>query len=204
MRSKYFARAVAIIAVIAAALFIISHAGWRLVIRDGQTGRAYASYPVKEGESFGLGFIHSVNKSPLIDVFYIEDKEIWEEETIYYSFGAGVQTELNPGERLDYGEDGAMIISDIHKQFPNGSLVCSVGVASDRTLLLGDVRDGYLEVVDEVGVYPEDRGPAADSNRVEVISLSALCGKKQSCHSTMSGVCSIKGQAMKKGGEDFG
>ena len=38
---------------------------------------------MQEGDCFGVGFIHSVNKSPLIDVYYIKDKQIYVEETIY-------------------------------------------------------------------------------------------------------------------------
>ena len=71
-----------------------------------------------------------------------------------------------------------MIVANIHKCFPGDSLVCSVGVASDRTLLLGNVREDYVDVVDLVGVSPEEATETADRESIDVISLSQLCGKK--------------------------
>lgn len=152
--------------------------GWYLVLRDGDTQKIYASYPVKEGDSFAVGFIHSVNKSPVIDIYYIEDHDIYVEETIYYSFGAGVQTELNPGEKLDYGPDGAMIISNIHKNFQTFGLNYSVGVVSDHTMVMGDVIGRYVSVTDQIGVFPPEGQVQWQEGELEVTSLSALCGRK--------------------------
>ena len=177
MKRKHLMWAAAIIAVIAAALFLCNKAGWYLVIRDGDTGQVCAKYPLDEGDSFAVGFIHSVNKSPLIDVYYIEDKQIYVEETIYYGFGAGVQTELNPGEELSYGPDGAMIVSNIHKCFSNGSLLCSVGMASDKTLLMGDVLGHYTDALDRVGVYVDEAETQVDIGELRVVSLSNVCGR---------------------------
>lgn len=144
--TKPLRAAAAIILVIAAALFALSP-GWYLTVRDRDTGQLYARYPMEERERFSVGFKHSVNLSPVIDVYEICDGRIYAEETVYYQFGAGVQTELNPGETLTYGEDGAMIVGNIHQ---------------DRTgvcYIVGTIYDHVLTVDGEE------------------ISLTGLCGR---------------------------
>ena len=117
--------------VVATLLWVLSGSSY-LVLRDGATGEEFARYPLQEGESFSVQFVHSVNKSPVVDVYRVEDGSIYVEETIYYHFGAGVQTELNAGETLTYGEDGSMVIGNIHKQIPD--LRYFVGTVSDHVL----------------------------------------------------------------------
>lgn len=107
-----------------------------LTLSDPETGAIYATYPLEEGESFSVEFVHSVNKSPVRDVYVIQDGAIWNETCIYYGFGAGVEEELGEGETLSYGSEGEMIISDIHKRMDNMVLV--VGTISDHTLRLGE------------------------------------------------------------------
>ena len=106
--------AAAIILLIAAALFALSP-GQCLTIRDRDTGELYGRYPLKDGERFSIEFMHSVNLSPVIDIYEIHDGRIYVEETAYYQFGAGVQTQLNEGETLRYGEDGSMVVGNIHQ-----------------------------------------------------------------------------------------
>ena len=144
--NKPLRAAAAIILVIAAVFLTLSH-GWCLTVRDRDTGALYARYPMGENERFSVGFKHSVNLSPVIDVYEICDRRIYVEETVYYHFGAGVQTELNPGETLRYGEDGSMIVGNIHQ---------------DRTgvcYIVGTIYDHVLTVDGEE------------------ISLTDLCGR---------------------------
>ena len=92
-----------------------------------------------EGDRFSVTFIHSVNKYPLTDTYEIENKTIYVEETTYCSFGAGVQTELNPGETLDKVyvdrpdyKGWAMVIRNIHQDRTNVGYI--VGTVSDHVL----------------------------------------------------------------------
>ena len=123
--------AAAIILIIAAAVLAFSP-GRCLTVRDRDTGRLFARYPMGEGGRFSVQFKHSVNLSPVIDIYEIEDGEIYVEETVYYHFGAGVQTELNEGEILSYGEDGSMIISNIHQNRTGVNYI--VGTVYDHIL----------------------------------------------------------------------
>jgi len=106
----------AIILIIAATLFLnFCKPGYYLTVKDRDTGELYAHYPMREGDRFSIEFKHSVNLSPVIDIYEIQGGDIYVEETVYYHFGAGVQTQLNEGETLSYGEDGSMIVSNIHQ-----------------------------------------------------------------------------------------
>ena len=119
-----------IVSIIAAALFISPRRC--LTVRDRDSGQVYARYPLPEEGRFSVTFRHSVNLSPVTDVYVIEDGDIYVEETIYYHFGAGVQTQLNEGETLTYGEDGSMIIGNIHQQRNNVGYI--VGTVYDHVL----------------------------------------------------------------------
>ena len=127
------------ILIIAAAAVLISRSGYYLTLRNRDTGEVYARYRMSEGDRFSVTFIHSVNKYPQTDTYEIENRSIYVEETTYCSFGAGVQTELNPGETLgkvyvdrpDY-HGWAMVIGDIHQDRTN--VVYIVGTVYDHVL----------------------------------------------------------------------
>lgn len=107
----------AIIVIIAATLFLKNFGPEHyLTVKDRDTGELYARYLMEEGDRFSIEFKHSVNLSPVIDIYEIQGGDIYVEETVYYHFGAGVQTQLNEGEVLTYGEDGSMIVSNIHQK----------------------------------------------------------------------------------------
>ncbi len=124
--------AAAIILLIAAAFLLTPH--HFLTLRNRDTRELYARYPLDEGERFSIGFKHSINLSPVIDIYEIEDGDIYVEQTIYYHFGAGVQTQLNEGEILSYGDDGSMIISNIHQ------------LRNDVGYIVGTVYDHILTI----------------------------------------------------------
>ena len=123
---------------ITAAAFLpgCSSGGMELVLSDPGSGQIYACYPVENGDTYAVEFVHSVNKSPVRDVFEIREGEIWNTQCIYYGFGAGVEEELAEGEILTFGENGEMIISNIEKKMDN--LVIVVGTISDHTLYIGE------------------------------------------------------------------
>lgn len=107
-----------------------------LTLSSEKTGELYARYPVKTGDTFSVGFIHSVNKSPVTDYYEIRSDGIYVVKTVYYGFGAGVQTELEGNETLEYGEDGSMIVSGFDRRMDN--LIYFVGTVSDHTLVLNE------------------------------------------------------------------
>ncbi|MBE6936515.1 MAG: DUF1850 domain-containing protein [Ruminococcaceae bacterium] len=147
-KSKFFVMTAAVM------VFIIAAVSAYLLLRppvlrlyDADTGRTYASWPIEEGLTFSVEFVHSVNKSPVRDIFVLQDGEIYADATIYSAFGAGVQTEIEEGQTLTFNEDGTMTVSGFHLHFPKVSYI--VGTVSDHVLRIND----------------------------EIISLRDLCGR---------------------------
>lgn len=121
---------------IAAVIFIFFLSGRHyLTLRDTE-GRLYARYTIKEGDRFSVSFIHSVNHFPLWDIYEIHDGKIYVEECKYGHFGAGVQTELNPGESMSYTEDGFILITGIHQD--RSRMRYNITGVSDHILELPD------------------------------------------------------------------
>lgn len=140
-----FSAVAAVIVIITAAMLLETNFGKNyLVLYDADTGKIYAEYPAKEGDRFSVEFIHSVNKSPVRDIYEIrENGDIYVISTEYYGFGAGVQTELEEGETLVY-RDGAMIVENINKKIPY--LAYFVGTVSDHILRIEEKEIGLREL----------------------------------------------------------
>ena len=128
------AAAIVIVAAVAVILWLNPH-GQRLVLTDSGSGKVYAAYPVSDGDTFSVTFIHSVNKTPVSDVYEVRGGSIILSGTVYYSFGAGVPDELAEGEKLSIREDGAMVITGMDKNLDG--VVYAVGTVSDHVLELG-------------------------------------------------------------------
>lgn len=120
--------------IIAAVVSFALRSGDYLVLRNGDTQEEYARFRISEGDEFSVMFIHSVNQYPLTDVYQIKDHKIYVVRTIYNNFGAGVQTEIEEGQTLTYGENGEMIVSGFNMEMPYLSYI--VGTVSDHTLTI--------------------------------------------------------------------
>jgi len=106
-----------------------------LVVKDAENGRVYMVSRCPEGTEFLVEFTHSVNLSPVIDTFRAEDGKIRAVKAKFYAFGAGMPTELNPGESFAFTDDGAMEITGITTTYE--SLNYIVGTVFDYYLTIG-------------------------------------------------------------------
>lgn len=129
---KKFLTGAAIVVIAASVILYYLFSAPCLLLRNADTGKIISAYPVNEGTQFSITFIHSVNKSPVTDVYEIRNGKIFVVRTIYYSFGAGVQTEIEENQTLEYGDDGSMIVSGFNRQIDNLSYI--VGTVSDHIL----------------------------------------------------------------------
>ena len=144
----YFAVTAAVIFTAAVLLCIIisilKSDNKELVLRDFDTGKVYARYQLEEGETFSIPFVHSVNKSPVTEVYQIRNDKIYLEECLYYAFGAGVATTLEGEQTLSYGENGEMIISNINTLMYD--LIYVVGTVSDHVLEIQNTEISLREL----------------------------------------------------------
>ena len=105
----------------------------RLVIKNAGSGKVYGKWFLEEKEEFAIEFIHSVNQSPVREFFRAENGLIRSVSVRFYSFGAGMQSDLEEGQTL--GRDGdAMVISGLKTSFK--ALNYIVGTVSDHLLII--------------------------------------------------------------------
>ncbi len=108
----------------------------QLVLCNSKTEEVIKVFEVEEGTEFSVEFIHSVNNSPVKDVFVIRQGKIYADRTIYSAFGAGVQTEIEDGQTLNYDKEGNMVVSGFSTEFPRVKYI--VGTVSDHILEISD------------------------------------------------------------------
>ena len=109
----------------------------KLIISNYETKEILAHYPIGVNEHFYIKFNHSVNMSPVIDYYRFDThNNIYVYKTIYYNYGAGVETELENDEQLSFGDDGSMIISNIDKKID--PLTYYISNIYDHKLSIGD------------------------------------------------------------------
>ena len=107
-----------------------------ITLKDTLTGELLARYPIEKGASFSVEFVHSVNNTPLKDIYKINGDKIYVTDTIYYGFGAGVQTDIGKGQTLSYTNDGAMKISGYSEPMPEINYI--VGTVFEHVLEFGN------------------------------------------------------------------
>ena len=56
-------------------------------ISDADSQVVYGVWPVVDGDEFSIEFVHSVNKTPVIDTFAVRGEEIRSVSTRFYGFG---------------------------------------------------------------------------------------------------------------------
>lgn len=143
----FFKYLVVVILIITTTIFLVSTTGNALLIRDGNSNKVIARYPLQEGEQFAIGFTHSVNQNFVEDRYQILNQEIQVYETLYYHFGAGVQTELKEQEILTYLEDGGMLISNINQSIPH--LYYNISPVYDHILRIHETEISLKELAGE-------------------------------------------------------
>ena len=115
----------------------------KLIIYNNTTDTEIAKLPINAEDFFSIEFIHSVNKSPVIDYYRFNEKnEIYVYKTVYYNYGAGVETELENNETLRYGNDGSMIIENIDKKID--PLIYYLSNIYDHKLKINDDKEYSL------------------------------------------------------------
>ena len=89
---------------------------------------------VKPRDIFTVSYTHSVNKSPVDDVFEIQpDDSIMLKKTIFRSFGAGIPFELE-GSQVLRSYDDRMELDNINRRVEQYLLF--VGIVADHTFTM--------------------------------------------------------------------
>ncbi len=106
----------------------------QFVIIDYKMDEVLYSSDVMPGDKFSVTYTHSVNKSPVEDQFALDnDFRIILKKSIFKSFGAGVPSNLDDGDKFEYFKDR------IEVSYSNSSIekfILFVGVIADHHFLM--------------------------------------------------------------------
>ncbi len=114
LQSKKLLIIITVVLLCAAVIVVImakKNSNETLTITDVDSGKEYAALTLPANREFSITFIHSVNKSPVTDVYIAKDDEI-------------------------YGEHGEMILAGYDMYMPD--LIYVVGTVSDHVLAIGE------------------------------------------------------------------
>ena len=113
--------------------YLTNKAGNVLEIRDSKSHKVFGKWPLEENGEFAIEFIHSVNMSPVRENFFIEGKKIRLLSVRFFSFGAGMQSDLEEGWTLEPDGD-ALVISGFTASWRELNYI--VGTVSDHVLYI--------------------------------------------------------------------
>ena len=106
-----------------------------LEIRDSVSRKVYGIWSLGESGEFAIEFIHSVNNSPVREIFKSENRMIRPLAVRFSSFGAGMLSDLEEGQKLSRDGD-ALVISGFNTSFKELKLI--VGTVSDHLLFINN------------------------------------------------------------------
>ncbi|MCL2224431.1 MAG: TAXI family TRAP transporter solute-binding subunit [Defluviitaleaceae bacterium] len=86
-----------------------------LQILDAVTGLSLWQHPLSENNVFHITYTHSVNQSPVREVYKIANEQIVLYAMYFYSFGAGMPAGPEDGQVLTHLPDGGMRLSSINR-----------------------------------------------------------------------------------------
>ena len=109
-----------------------------LVLTNRSTGEILFAQPVQDGIKFSIKFIHSVNQSPVAEIFEIRQNQITLVSLEFEDFGAGMPTELEQGQSLTHLPDGRLQIDGFDRTM--SELRYMVGHAADLVLYIEQKR----------------------------------------------------------------
>lgn len=115
------------------------------LILSSPDGEVFGSFDVSDGSRFSVTFVHSVNNTPVTEIYELTGGKIYAVETVYYGFGAGVLSELPDNAELVYAPDGAMVVSGFDRVYLP-ELVYIVGSVSDHVLEIDGTEISLTEL----------------------------------------------------------
>jgi len=104
----------------------------RLLLMDERTGEEIKSFIMEDNGYFSISFVHSVNQSPIEEVYQVRKNHIYLVSSRFKSFGAGVVAEIPEGLIFERLEDGWMQITGFNLKIDYLAYV--VGTVSDHIL----------------------------------------------------------------------
>ncbi len=111
-----------------------------LVVADAETGDRLLEVAVTDGDEVTLAYTHSVEKTPVKDVYVVDGAALHMDRMVFSSFGAGLPSEAN----VTHTEDGFVVSVD--QRFED--LYVVPGSIAGHTLHVGETCYDLVERAD--------------------------------------------------------
>lgn len=109
-----------------------------LVVADADTGESVLVLPVEEGTSVALAYTHSVEKTPVRDVYAVDGSQLEMTEMRFRSYGAGLPS------RANVTEEGGWFVFDPPGRYRQ--VTVHPGSVAGHELVIGDDRYDLVEL----------------------------------------------------------
>lgn len=125
-----------LIVILMAVLFIVFYmtAPLHISVSDMGTDEILYSTGIEDGARFSVEYIHSVERSPVKEIFEVRGTDIYTMESHTESFGAGMPYE---GDVMEI-EDGKFIISEINRPVHGGTLRIRPSSVFPHHIIIGE------------------------------------------------------------------
>lgn len=126
-----------------------------LVVADAETGERLLEVPVAEGSTVALNYTHSVEKTPVLDVYEVNGTELEMVRMEFHSFGAGLPSRAD----VNVTDEGTFVFD------PDGSydhIYVKPGEIAGHELLVDDRRYDLVALSEarSVNLYVTNRSSA--------------------------------------------
>lgn len=122
----------------AAAVATATSPDQRLIVESVESGRQVFAIPVNEGDTVTLAYTHSVEKTPVRDIYVVEDGALRMARMEFSSFGAGL-----PTEGVERTESGYAVTPNTRHE----RLTVAPSEVAGHELIVADRRYDLVEAV---------------------------------------------------------
>ncbi|MFT4883099.1 MAG: hypothetical protein ACI8U4_000598 [Natronomonas sp.] len=124
-----------------------------LVVEDYETGEELFTVPVENNTTVTLAYTHSVEKTPVRDIYAVRDGELVMTRMEYHSFGAGLPSTVE----VERADDGSYVYRPPNRR--TDTLVVATGYVADHELVVDGKRYALAERADggSVRIYVRNR-----------------------------------------------
>ena len=121
-----------------------------LVVADAESDERLFEIPVDQGQEVTIAYTHSVERTPIEDVYVVDGSSLRADRSVFHSFGAGL-----PTTDVERTEEGYVVRgSETHDE-----LLVAPGEIAGHELIVGDERYALAEAADgRVVLFLADRG----------------------------------------------
>lgn len=145
-----------------------------LLVADAETNESLLTVPVSDGDEVTLAYEHSVEKSPIEDIYVVDGTNLQMDRMVFSSYGAGLPSEAP----VNHTDDGFVVSVD--RSFE--SVHVAPGEIAGHVLFVDDECFDLVELSggSTVTLSVEDRktgtGSESMGNRIDTAAGCGACG----------------------------